>query len=139
MPKNNGVERTSFNPACVFDSLKYGFSQAVVTRGGRRVHLSGQVGVDSEERTVAADLGSQTKRAFENIESILHELGGGLGDLVALRIYLVHSAAGEQAVISRALRELFPEQPPVSTWILVSGLSRPDWLIEIEAEALLDP
>lgn len=131
------MERRVINPAGVFDSLRYGFSQAVLTRGGRRVHLSGQVGVDAHERTVGADLETQARVALENVAAILREVGGTLRDVVFLRIYLVQSVGNNQGVISRALLENFPSGPPAISWILVCALSGPDWLIEIEAEAVV--
>ncbi len=57
--------------------------------------------------------------------------------MATLRIYFVEAAASQQGVIARALRERFPVDPPATTWVLVDGLSKPEWLIEIEAEAVL--
>lgn len=131
------MERRVVNPGSVANTLQYGFSQAVVTQGGRRVHLSGQVGVDAREHTVGPDLESQTRAAIDNIATILGETGGDLSHVVVLRIYLVESAREQQKFIGRALRERFPVDPPATSWILVSGLSEPEWLIEIEAEAVL--
>jgi len=54
-----------------------------------------------------------------------------------LRLYIVESARDQQALIAQALRERFPHNPPPSSWIIVSGLSLPEWLIEIEAEAVI--
>nr|WP_253219447.1 hypothetical protein [Pseudomonas chlororaphis] len=47
------------------------------------------------------------------------------------------SARDQQEQISQVLLQRFPQQPPASSWIVVSGLSLPEWLIEIEAEAML--
>jgi 2-iminobutanoate/2-iminopropanoate deaminase len=107
-----GVSRRSVNPVGVADTLQYGFSQAVVVEGGRRVHLSGQVGVDADERTVGPDLESQTRAALDNIATILGEVGGDLSHVVVLRLYIVESARGDQRFIGRALRERFPADPP---------------------------
>ena len=131
------MERRSLNPATVADTLQYGFSQAVVVEGGRRVHLSGQVGVDADERLVGHDLESQTRAAIDNVASILEEVGGDLSHVVMLRLYVVESARDDQKFIGRALRERFAIDPPATSWIIVSGLSEPEWLIEIEAEAVL--
>lgn len=131
------MERSAVNPKSVANTLQYGFSQAIVTRGGRRAVLSGQVGVDADERTVGPDLASQTSAAMDNIATILREIGGELSHVVILRIYIVESARGEQGCIGRTLRERFPVDPPATTWVVVSGLSEPEWLIEIEAEAVL--
>lgn len=132
------MEKSTFNPASVFNSLQYGFSQAVEVRGGRRLLLSGQVGVDEQERTVGPGLRQQTEQAFDNIERVLAEAGGQLADVVMLRIYIAEAARDQQEHISAVLLERFASQPPASSWIIVSGLSLPEWLIEVEAEAVLD-
>ena len=132
-----GRERRVLNPVAVADTLRYGFSQAVVVRGGVRVHLSGQVGVDATERLVGPDLESQTRASFDNIATILAELGAELSHVVVLRIYVVESARGDQKFIGQQLRQRFPVDPPATSWLFVSGLSEPEWLIEIEAEAVV--
>lgn len=131
------MPRKTLNPESVFNTLQYGFSQAVVVQGGRRMLLSGQVGVDASERTVAGGLAAQVDTAFDNIGRILAEAGGDFGHVAMLRIYIVESARHEQECIVEALRARFPQAPPATSWIIVSGLSEPEWLVEIEAEAVL--
>lgn len=125
------------NPKSVFNSLQYGFSQAIEVPDGRRILLSGQVGVDAQERTVGPGIAEQTDMALDNIEKILAEVEGDLSHVVMLRLYIVESARDQQELIAQALRERFPHNPPPSSWIIVSGLSLPEWLIEIEAEAVI--
>ncbi|BAN50755.1 RidA family protein [Metapseudomonas resinovorans] len=131
------MERQSINPPSVFNTLQYGFSQAVVCEGGRLVHLSGQVGVDAQERLAGPDLASQTRAALENIGLLLAEVGGNLSDVIMLRIYLVDTAKHDQMPIVEALKTFFPHSPPASSWVVVSALSEPEWLIEIEAQAVI--
>ncbi|RON11362.1 hypothetical protein BK659_00740 [Pseudomonas brassicacearum] len=131
------MQKSVLNPPTVFNSLQYGFSQAVEVCGGRRLLLSGQVGVDESEHTVAPGLRAQTDKAFQNIEEILVGAGGDLSHVVMMRIYIVESARDEQDEISSVLLERFPNNPPASSWIIVSGLSLPQWLIEVEVEAIL--
>ena len=131
------MHKVSINPETVFNALQYGFSQAVAVSGGRRLLLSGQVGVDAAERTVGPGLREQTAAAIDNIARILAAAGGTLSHVVMLRIYLCEAARNEQEIIAEALRRAFPDDPPASSWIVVSGLSLPEWLIEIEAEAVL--
>lgn len=65
--------------------------------------------------------------------------GGTLKDVVALRIYVVDYQAERGTAVGIALREFFsPENPPTSTWIGVSTLAVPEFLIEIEATEVLD-
>jgi enamine deaminase RidA (YjgF/YER057c/UK114 family) len=64
-----------------------------------------------------------------------------MGHVAALRIYIVYAklAEGEDVAVSNALKKFFPgESPPVSTWIGVYSLAHPDFLIEVEATAVLD-
>ncbi|OCW27626.1 hypothetical protein C9382_08590 [Pseudomonas aylmerensis] len=131
------MQRKVINPTTVFNSLQYGFSQALEVPDGRRILLSGQVGVDAEECTIGLGIAEQTATALDNIEKILAEVGGGLAHVVMLRLYIVESAREQQEPIAQALRERFPHNPPPSSWIIVSGLSLPQWLIEIEAEAVI--
>lgn len=131
------MQRKVINPTSVFNSLQHGFSQALEVPPGRRIMLSGQVGVDAEERTVGPGIAEQTTTALDNIEKVLAEVGGNLADVIMLRLYIVESVREQQEPIAQALRERFPHNPPPSSWIIVSGLSLPEWLIEIEAEAVI--
>ena len=131
------MNRRVHNPPTVFNSLQYGFSQALEVPEGRRILLSGQVGVDADECTVGPGIAEQTATALDNIEKVLAEVEGDLSHVIMLRLYIVESARDQQEPIAQALRERFPHNPPPSSWILVSGLSLPQWLIEIEAEAVI--
>ncbi|MCE9665611.1 RidA family protein [Halomonas sp. M5N1S17] len=132
-----GVEREVINPRGVPNTLQYGFSQAVMVKGGYRVHLSGQVGVDAHECLVGPDLEGQAFAALDNVAAILGTLGGDLSDVVMMRIYIAEPARYDQEGVMRALLARFPKSPPATSWVIVSGLSEPEWLIEIEAEAVL--
>ncbi|WP_211315821.1 RidA family protein [Isoalcanivorax indicus] len=130
--------RQTLNPDSVFNSLQYGFSQAMVVPSvGRRVLLSGQVGVDAEEQTVTGGLAAQTRAALDNVARVLAAAEGTLAHVIMLRIYIAEEASEEQDAIAEALLDYFPDNPPPSSWVIVKGLSLPEWLIEIEAEALL--
>jgi enamine deaminase RidA (YjgF/YER057c/UK114 family) len=104
---------------------------------GRRIMLSGQVGVDAQERTVGPGVAEQTATALDNVEKVLAAVGGDLSHVIMLRLYIVESAREQQEPIAEALRQRFAHNPPPSSWIIVSGLSLPQWLIEIEAEAVV--
>ncbi|MBJ2282337.1 RidA family protein [Pseudomonas sp. MF6767] len=131
------MQRKVINPTTVFNSLQYGFSQAMEVPEGRRIMLSGQVGVDAQERTVGPGIAEQTATALDNVEKVLTEVGGDLSHVIMLRLYIVESARDQQEPIVEALRQRFAHNPPPSSWIIVSGLSLPQWLIEVEAEAVV--
>ena len=131
------MQRKVINPTTVFNSLQYGFSQAMEVPEGRRIMLSGQVGVDAQERTVGPGIAEQTATALDNVEKVLAAVGGDLSHVIMLRLYIVESARDQQEPIAEALRQRFAHNLPPSSWIIVSGLSLPEWLIEIEAEAVV--
>ena len=134
MPKEH------LNPPTLFASLPYGFSQAVATTGGRMVYLSGQTAWDANQQIVGgADLGAQTRQALRNVQLGLAAAGGTLADVVSLRLYVVNPQPGDLGPVGEALREFFPaDQPPASTWLGVASLARPEFLIEIEAIAVIE-
>ncbi len=126
------------NPPGLFPSLEHGFSQVVVTSGATVVFVSGQAAWDADRRLVGgADLAQQLQQAFRNVETAVVAAGGCLADVVALRIYVVERAMGNIGAIGAALKEWFPADPPASTWLGVSSLARPEFLIEVEATAVL--
>ncbi len=106
------MSKTYLNPSALFPSQQYGFSQGVATVGKTTVYVSGQVGWNAAQQiTDPADLGTQTRQALENLEIAVRE----------------------------ALLGFFPaENLPTSTWIGVSALGSKDFLIEIEAVAVLE-
>jgi 2-iminobutanoate/2-iminopropanoate deaminase len=127
-------------PDSLFSSLPHGFSQVVIATGRKMVFISGQTAWDPRKNIVGGDsVLEQARQAFRNIEKAMEAAGGTLKDLVALRIYVVDYQAESGTAVGTALREFFsPQNPPASTWIGVSALAVPEFLIEIEATAVLD-
>ncbi len=130
--------RRTVNPPTVFDTLGYGFSQAVTTTGEKTIHVSGQVGWDRNEALAGDDLETQIEAAFVNLAHVLSAAGAELVDVAALRIYVVESAADDLSPVRRALGRTFPAEPPAATWLVVRGLASPGLLVEVEATAVVD-
>ena len=128
------------NPDNLFPSLPHGFSQIVVATGKRIAFISGQTAWDEGKNIVGGDsVLEQARQAFRNIRKAMEAVGGTLTDIVALRIYVVDYQAECGTAVGTALRECFStENPPASTWIGVQALADPEFLIEIEATAVLD-
>lgn len=128
------------NPDNLFPSLPHGFSQIVVATGKRIAFISGQTAWDEGKNIVGGDsVLEQARQAFRNIRKAVEAVGGTLTDIVALRIYVVDYQAECGTAVGTALRECFStENPPASTWIGVQALADPEFLIEIEATAVLD-
>jgi len=128
------------NPDSLFPSLNSGFSQIVCASGSKTVYISGQVAWDAHKQIVGGtDLGQQTRQALRNVQTAVEAAGGTLADIVALRIYLVNYKSRPNDEVGEALRDFFPkERRPASTWIGVTSLAVPDFLVEIEATAALE-
>ena len=128
------------SPNSLFPSLPHGFSQVVIASGRKMVFVSGQTAWDIRKNIVGGDsVLEQARQAFRNLEKAMEEAGGTLKDVVALRIYVVDYQAESGTAVGTALREFFsPQNPPASTWIGVLALAVPEFLIEIEATAVLD-
>lgn len=129
-----------FNPPTLFNSLQYGFSQIVSSTGGTTAYLSGQVAWDQNETIVGGDdLGEQMRQALRNVSTAVETAGGTLTDVVSMRIYIVQRKLDDTSGISAALREFFPpERPPATTWIGIPALAREEFLVEVEAIAVID-
>jgi enamine deaminase RidA (YjgF/YER057c/UK114 family) len=134
------VAKERINPTSVFRSLDHGFSQGVVASGRKTLYVSGQTAWDAQEHLIGgADLEGQARQAFVNLRAVLEAAGGALSDVVSLRIYVVDYRPEKAKAVGTALRHFFPgEATPASTWIGVSALADPGFLIEVEAIAVLD-
>jgi len=128
------------NPDSLFRSLEYGFSQIVAANGGKTVYISGQTAWDAQRQIIGGtNLAQQARQALRNVQIAVEAVGGTLADVVALRIYIVNYRPEQADAVGGALREFFPkEKRPASTWIGVSALAVSDFLIEIEATAVLE-
>jgi enamine deaminase RidA (YjgF/YER057c/UK114 family) len=129
------MSRTIGVPAGIFDSRPYGFAQVAIvpTPFGRAIHVSGQVAWDADQNIVGAgDVGRQLEKSLENLDRALRSAGATLDQIGALRLYIRQSHLGEGKAIARALKSVFGDNPPCSTWIGVPGLARDEFLVEVE-------
>jgi len=108
-----------------------GFSRAV--RAGRRILVSGTAPVEDDGSSTSGDAEAQTERCLAVIVRAVEQLGGAACDVVRTRQYLVDAADAE--AVGRAHGRWFGEIRPASTMVVVAGLLRPEWRVEIEAEA----
>jgi 2-iminobutanoate/2-iminopropanoate deaminase len=111
------------------------FSQGV--KSGRFVFVAGQVAVDGDHRTVGAgDIGAQTRQALRNVGAVLEAAGATFDDVVKMTVFVTEL---ERLAELQAVRpEFFREPYPASTLVKVSQLIDPEWLVEIEAVAIVD-
>jgi enamine deaminase RidA (YjgF/YER057c/UK114 family) len=128
------------NPDSLFPSVQHGFSQVIVASGRKIAFISGQTAWDVRKKIVGGNsLLEQARQALRNIQAAIEATGGTLKDIVSLRIYIVNYQPENAEAISIVLREFFSStNPPATTWIGVSALAVPEFLIEIEATAIFD-
>ena len=128
------------NPDSLFPSVQHGFSQVIVASGRKIAFISGQTAWDVRKKIVGGNsLLEQARQALRNIQAAIEATGGTLKDIVSLRIYIVNYQPENAEAISIVLREFFSStNPPATTWIGVSALAVPEFLIEIEATAMFD-
>jgi enamine deaminase RidA (YjgF/YER057c/UK114 family) len=111
--------------------------QAVVTRGGRTVYLRGQCpqDLDSGENIDSHDAAEQTHKVMQNIRQLVEEAGGRMEHVVKVVVYItdVRNREAVYRVMGDYLRGVFP----VSTGLTVVALARPEWLVEIDAIAVI--
>ena len=110
--------------------------QAVVARG-TMVFLRGQVGqnLDTSETIGVGDAAAQTEQAMANIAMLLEEAGATLQHICKITIYLIDPRYRE--VVYRVIGRWLKGVHPVSTGIVVSALARPEWVVEVEAMAVI--
>ncbi len=114
-----------------------GFSPVVTVSGGQLVYLSGQVAQDASGNLVGyGDFQAQARQVFENIKVALAAAGADFSHVVKLNMYVLDRA---DVPILREIRDQYvnTESPPASTLVMVSGLVREEFLLEVEAIASL--
>tara|TARA_B100001971_G_C17984597_1_gene429167 strand:- start:234 stop:650 length:417 start_codon:yes stop_codon:yes gene_type:complete len=107
-----------------------------VVRAGNMVFLRGQVGTDLEGNLIGlGDPEAQAEQAMRNVKQLLEEAGSCLDHTCKITIYLTDRGYREPVyrVVGKWLKGVFP----VSTGVVVSGLAKPEWLMEIDVIAVM--
>lgn len=110
-----------------------GFSRAV--RVGNIVAVAGTTAGSSGKPVAIGDPAAQTRAILETIAKALAEAGASLKDVVRTRIYLTDIAHWE--AVGRVHGEFFGEIRPANSMFQVTAFVRPEWLVEIEADAVI--
>ena len=111
--------------------------QAVVTCGGRTVWMRGQCpqSLDDAKNIDSRDPTEQTHKVMQNIRQLIEEAGGNMTHLVKVVVYITDVRHRE--AVYRTMGEYIKNVYPVSTGLVVQALARPDWLVEIDATAVI--
>ncbi len=111
-------------------------AQAVVARG-TMVFLRGQIGqnLDTSESVGKGDPAAQTHQAMQNIEMLLGECGAKMEHVCRIVVYLTDIRYRDE--VYRTMGQYLKGVHPVSTGLVVPALARPEWVVEIEATAVI--
>jgi enamine deaminase RidA (YjgF/YER057c/UK114 family) len=117
-----------------------GFSQVVAASGTRTIYTAGQVSIDERGALVGAgDLAEQTAQAMRNVGLALAAARASYADIVKITTYVVNYKPEHRVIIGQARAPFFANgTPPASTLVGVAALALPEWLVEIEAVAVVD-
>ena len=111
--------------------------QAVVTQGGKTVWMRGQCpqNLDDTKNIDSHDPAEQTHKVMQNIRQLVTEAGGEMAHVVKLVVYITDIRHRE--AIYRTMGEYIKGVHPVCTGLVVQALARPEWLVEIDATAVI--
>jgi enamine deaminase RidA (YjgF/YER057c/UK114 family) len=127
------MSRTNYSSGAKWEDI-VGYSRAV--RVGHIIEVTGTVAVDENNQLVGKeDAYAQTKFIIEKIEGILKRAGSSLKDVVRTRMFVTDISRWEE--YGKAHGEFFAEIKPCTTMVEVKGLIGPEYLIEIEATAII--
>ncbi len=117
-----------------------GYSHVAEVTGGKLVYIAGQVAFDKNGQLVGKDdFAAQVGQVFANLNEALKAAGGSFADVVKLNYFCVDRVDRGQLPMLRAVRDRYvnTQTPPVSTLVFVSSLVNPEWLVEVEAVAVV--
>jgi enamine deaminase RidA (YjgF/YER057c/UK114 family) len=127
------MERTNYSSGAKWEDI-VGYSRAV--KIGNTIEVTGTVAVDENSLLVAKDDAyGQTKFIIQKIEAVLQKAGASLKDVVRTRMFVTDISRWEE--YGKAHGEFFASIKPCTSMIEVKGLIAPEYLIEIEATAII--
>lgn len=130
------VER--MNPDGMYKPNLGVYSQVTKSTGGTIVHVAGTVAMDKDGNLVGkGDIAAQAKCVWDNLVISLKAAGATPADVVKINSF-VTDVDDYIKHIGPLLQDVFGDKRPVSTLVEVSRLVNPDWLVEIEATAIID-
>ncbi len=112
------------------------FSSAAWQPEGKVLHISGHCSQDADGNTVGiGDIKAQTHQVLSNIKKVLEGVGGQMSDIVKVTVFVTDMSMLDD--IHRVRAEYFSPPYPASSLVQITRLVRPEYLIEIEAVAVI--
>ena len=138
-PSNGTGSFRIFNPDTMAKPTA-GYSHVAEVTGGKIVYIAGQVAIDRAGNLVGKDdFRAQVQQVFENLKAAVEAAGGDSHSIIKLNYYCAESVDPAQVPIVREIRDKYVNtaNPPTSTFVVVKRLVRPEWLIEVDAVAVV--
>ena len=110
-----------------------GVPYSSATKAGPLVFVSGQVGALDDVGKLISTVEGQTRQLLKKMKIALDAAGASLSDVTKTTVFLVN--VNDFAVMNQVYKEFFPKEPPARSTVIVAGLAKPEWLVEIEAIA----
>lgn len=110
-----------------------GVPYSSATKAGPLVFVSGQIGALDDAGKPISTVEGQTRQLLRKMKIALDAAGASLSDVTKTTVFLVN--VNDFAVMNQVYKEFFPKDPPARSTVIVAGLAKPEWLVEIEAIA----
>ena len=110
-----------------------GVPYSSATKAGPLVFISGQIGALDDAGKPISTVEGQTRQLLKKMKIALEAAGASLSDVTKTTVFLVN--VNDFAVMNQVYKEFFPKEPPARSTVIVAGLAKPEWLVEIEATA----
>jgi enamine deaminase RidA (YjgF/YER057c/UK114 family) len=130
------IRLRKFNTKITYPEQSLDNDLSMVVRAGNHVFLRGQVGQDLQGNMVGVgDPGKQAAQAMRNVKQLLEEAGSRLAHICKITVYITDRAYREP--VYREIGKWLKGVYPCSTGLIVQGLARPEWVMEIDVEAVI--
>lgn len=111
------------------------YSHAI--RNGTIVYIAGQVALDPQGNLVGrGDIAAQAEQVFANLKAVVEAAGGTMANIAKITTFTTNLAY--RPIIADVRARYIPTDPPASTFLVISSLADPAYLLEVEAVAVLD-
>jgi len=112
------------------------YNQGILVDGGKLLFIAGQTAVDAKGNFVGkGDIEAQARQVYENMKAVLDDAGGSFDDIVKTTIYITDIKHREG--LHKIRKQYFTGDQATSTLLIIKGLAREEFLMEVEAIAVI--
>lgn len=126
------VTRYLINPPGLKDARAIGYNHAVIAEG--EFYSAGQVAMNEHNEIVGSDIGTQARRVFKNVRTLLGSIGKDMPDIAKVTTHIVDPATTYYDGYKDVYLETFSSPYPAHTVLGADQLAHPEYLVEVEVE-----